>query len=742
VTDWHNPASVVNSTTSYDPLERPLQTTVNAWSAATGDKLLSTTYSYDDLQNKITVTDPNKVVQEQDNDALGQTMISIIYLASQSAGEPNQETSYQFHDARGLLVRTQDAVGNWQDYTYDNLGRTTAQTVYATTGDSNTALTTVTNYLDQAHPVITKIGPAPNNVTQDTLVDEMGRTYATHSYPRGTSDPAITVYSHDGRGNLLAQIDANNNLTNYSYDTTGWLLGMHQHATVQGHFQDLYTQYGYDLGGNRISVTDANHNTSTTQYDVLNRPIAYTDALTKTWRTAYDGLNRTVSTIDATGNVNTYSYDDASRLLQLQSTPLGGSSPLITSYSYANATSNPSQMTDSGLANPTNYSYDGLNRLINVTSAQGLVNYHYDSLNRRASIDFGPSQQTLSNHVDYTYDGLSRPKTISNNFLSQIPTGHVTQVLQYSYSGERLNQLDYPDNTVAVYAYDGADRTTDLDNLNTSTGRSFFNGHYTLNKMGNLLRSHEDSASASNISPPDQHRDFGNNYDELNRLIVSNQRITSLNGQSISHYDYGYDAVGNRLSSDIDVTASNANGSNPSTSSTTSSYSYDVANHLKTEADSNITYANSHKTTTQTNSTYSYDNNGNLQLTVVNGGDLTTTYSYDGRNRLSGTTQVPGNGKGGTTQTVNYTYDGANNRISLNQNGNQVNYLQDVATGGLSVVLQQGTPGYIYSYLYQPGSTVPLFHTDASPGIGYWNHLDIFGSVRAESVYNVLVGAA
>jgi hypothetical protein len=127
-----------------------------------------------------------------------------------------------------------------------------------------------------------------------------------------------------------------------------------------------------------------------------------------------------------------------------------------------------------------------------------------------------------------------------------------------------------------------------------------------------------------------------------------------------------------------------------------------------------------------------------LSATVVNNGDLTSTYSYDARNRLSSTTQQPGNGKSGTTQNVSYTYDGANNRIGLNQNGTPVNYLQDVATGGQAEVLQQGTPGYTYSYLYQPSSTVPLFRTDDSPTIGYWNHLDLLGSVRVESIVTII----
>lgn len=126
-------------------------------------------------------------------------------------------------------------------------------------------------------------------------------------------------------------------------------------------------------------------------------------------------------------------------------------------------------------------------------------------------------------------------------------------------------------------------------------------------------------------------------YDPLYRLKEANYS----NG---SYYHYTYDAVGNRLTEDSQLSVT--------------SYQYDAANRL----------------TSAGGVAYTFDANGNLLSDGVN------TYAYDSANRL-----ISVNG------TESYTYNGLGDRLT--QNG--VQYTLDL-NAGLTQVLDDGTNTYTY----------------------------------------------
>jgi RHS repeat-associated protein len=72
-----------------------------------------------------------------------------------------------------------------------------------------------------------------------------------------------------------------------------------------------------------------------------------------------------------------------------------------------------------------------------------------------------------------------------------------------------------------------------------------------------------------------------------------------------------------------------------------------------------------------------------------------------------------------TTNTSSFTYNGA-----------ITNYLQDAASGA-AVVLQEQSGSNVSSYMYELGSTTPLFQTNSQKTGGVWYHSDELGSVRA-----------
>jgi RHS repeat-associated protein len=133
-------------------------------------------------------------------------------------------------------------------------------------------------------------------------------------------------------------------------------------------------------------------------------------------------------------------------------------------------------------------------------------------------------------------------------------------------------------------------------------------------------------------------------YDPLNRL-------TAADYSDGTYYHYTYDAVGNRLSE--------------TTQDGTTTYVYDAANRLvSVNGVPNV-----------------WDNNGNLLSDGAN------TYSYDSANRLISVTNA--------TTSSNYSYNGLGDRLQQTVDGETTTYTLDL-NAGLTQVLSDGTNTYLY----------------------------------------------
>lgn len=674
-----DPALVTLKTVQYDALNRPLYSTVYGSNGA-----MTSSYSYNDKQNQSTITDPYGVKTLYQNDPTGRLIQTIVTPASTTNGEQAQTTSY-YYDPRDLLVRTIDPSGNWFDTAYDALQRPTAQIGYPNPSDHSQVVTSRTSYTDQSQPIVTTIASDQTGTRQDSYYDEAGRLTKAVVYTNTSSIPntaLTTSYTYDGQDNPLSVTDPKGHVVNYSYENTGWLTGVSEKVTMGGSLQTLTTNYSYDLVGNLLTTKDANNHTTTNSYDVLNRLVTQKDPLTNSFSWQYDGLDRLVKYTDAKGQQTTYSYDTASRLLQVAST--GG---LNTSYVYNNSTDSPTQMQDTSGSSTTNtnFNYDGFNRLLNVANSVGTVGYRYDNSNRRSQLTYSTSGTNRS--ASYSYDGMNRLKSVTN---------WNNAALTYNYNGEQLTGINYPNNIVGAFGYDGADRLTNI--AYTRSGTTVFSAGYQLDNNGNHLSASEVVNGTSN--------NYKYSYDELNRLT---QEVVGTNTTS-----YQYDAMGNR------TLMSQVKGTAPRTTTTNYSYTYNAADELISQT------VRAQGNTTPVTYNYTYDANGSLTNQV--GNNNTITYTYDTRNRL---TQWQQNQTGSsTTNTANYSYDGAGNRVSQTYNGTTTSYLQDATDGGgSSVVAEVGSGGKVSSFLYSPGSTQPLFQTDGT-NQDSWYQLDSIGSVR------------
>jgi RHS repeat-associated protein len=130
---------------------------------------------------------------------------------------------------------------------------------------------------------------------------------------------------------------------------------------------------------------------------------------------------------------------------------------------------------------------------------------------------------------------------------------------------------------------------------------------------------------------------------------------------------------------------------------------------------------------------YQYDNNGNLVLQTTIADGSTRSFTWDDRNRLVGV--VDKNGAGQVTQTVSYTYDALNRRISESVTtaaGTTVTYF---VYDGSNVLLEfQTSPGaqapvLTEHNLYGPAVDQILAEDDGAGHVS-WLLADQFGTIR------------
>src|SRR5215203_160207 len=213
------------------------------------------------------------------------------------------------------------------------------------------------------------------------------------------------------------------------------------------------TEYCYDLNDNLEKVWDANHpkasNPNPTQlygYDALNRLTSTTvgpgTAGAATTMYTYDVQDHLSTVTDAENNLTTYTYSDRDLLTQ-QVSPVSGT----TTHTYDEH--GELETTTDARAIVTQRMVDVLDRVTAVSYSDGTpgTGYDYDvgpfAKGRLSSIT--RSGQTIS----YTYDRFGR-------LMQDGALGY-----DYDVNGNRT-RMSYPNNVVAIYTHDFADREATL----------------------------------------------------------------------------------------------------------------------------------------------------------------------------------------------------------------------------------------------------------------------------------------
>jgi len=546
----------------------------------------ATTFGYDGLNRRTSVTDPNGVATTTAFDALDRITTMTQVGASSPTGDLVTSRSYNvFGDAFRVTLPK----GNLIEYGYDTAGRliSAERKPSATTPGERTFYT-----LDVF-----------GHRTQEELQHWSGSAWVTDS----SKDFVYSSTCH-----LDKAVNA---------DSTA-------------------TEYTYDCDNNLEKVWDANHPRSThptpTQlnvYDSLNRlstmtqPWTGSGSSTAVTSYTYDVQSHLSGVTDAEGNATTYTTSDRDLVTQEVSTVSG-----TTTYAY---NEHGKRVTEADARAVTvSKTYDALDRLTFIdypNNDDEDTTYTYDS----TSVAFSKGRLTSIDRdvtsVSYAYDRFGRPTQDG--------------ALTYSYDKNgNLLTLGYPNSLTATYTYDFADRQSTLQMQDgTSSPQTLVSassyepqGPLASVTLGNGLtetRGYSTRYLPTSISVPSR-LSWSYTTDSTGNLTAITDTLNSANNRTYAYQDpqyflttgngpwgtrsWSYDKIGNRLTE--------------TRGSTTDTYSY---------------VTNSSGGDTSLNDQYGYDEVGNVlfgNMSAVYGDDRRMSgdgsrfgflVTYDGRGLLS-----------------------------------------------------------------------------------------------------------
>ncbi|MEU7905922.1 LamG-like jellyroll fold domain-containing protein [Actinoplanes sp. NPDC049118] len=558
--------------------------------------------------------DPSGDVTTVRYDALGRptTMLLPSYTPPGSSTPVQPQESVEYDEA-GQVTKVIDPLGKETSFTYDMLGRVTRET----NPDDSTVRYTY-NLADDVLSVTDPLG-----AKQTATYDFLGRQLTGTEIVRQTSASHTTDFTY-GAGGWLSKVTSPDKVEeSYTYNAVGEIV-----STTDG--ANATTTYQYDGLGQLVRTTLPDGTYSTSSYDLAGRKIAQksydaANTLLQSTGMAYDRNGNLTSATDPRGTKNTYTYD-ATDLMTSQTEPISGSDSILSRFGY-DASGRPTRFTDGrGNAFWTTYNtlgqvesriepatpahpdladrtfttaYDAAGSPVAEIKPGGVrVNHTYDEMGRLVrSTGTGAESATQDREFDYDKAGhlTSLSGTGGSNILQWDDRGLLTSVSgpsgnsSFTYTADGMVKTRADAAGTTTYGYDTAGRLSSLTNPNT--GVQVSSAYNALSQVTKLTY-----GGTGNT------RTFG--YDNLHRNTTDELKTPA--GASIAKITYGYDANSNMTSK---VTAGFAG-------SAANTYSYDLANRLKTWNNGSATVD------------YEYDESGNRTKAGAK------SFTYDARNRL------------------------------------------------------------------------------------------------------------
>ncbi|MCJ8503060.1 fibronectin type III domain-containing protein [Desulfatitalea alkaliphila] len=627
-------------TFTYDAAGRPLTTT---------DPLgQTTTFVYNTAGQKIRQIDAAGQVTTFDYDVRG-NVIETTRIVDPDDDTRNLRTRMQY-DLNNRLVRHTDPEGKITVYEYDSHGR--LETI--TDGNGNE----IVHYYDTngtagCSACAGSSSGQPSRIEYPTFARELRYdARGRKTMERDMLDPMeayYTEFSHDAAGNLVSQTDGQGHTTTYHYDARHRLT----RVVDPQHGQTVYT---YDARDNLLTVTDAENRTTRFEYDRNNRLIKQIRPLEQVTAYDYDGTGNLIEKIDAENQRTEYRYDAANRMEQIH-------------YYSADDHVTP--------VKSVNFTYNAAGQITGYDDGTTSADYTYDPAGRKTEETVHYPGFSLTNTHTYYHNGLQRIFTSpdgtvygyhydTNNQLTGIEIPGTGMFTVSAYNWTRPSQETLPGGTQRHYQHDPLMRIKRITTTDPGDNPQL-NYTYTYDMMDNI------------IAKQTEHGDYAYDYDDLYRLT-----ITETPDQPDEAF--GYDAVGNRLSS----------------ADTTTTWRYNANNELQG----------------YNGVSFTYDANGNLIEKNDNG--VITRLLYNLQDRLERVEDADG------TVIARYYYDPFGRRLYKEVAGTRTyfHYSDEGLIGEYDAAGAQ-----LKAYGWKPGSTWstdPLFMKVGSQY--YWYHNDHLGT--------------
>jgi YD repeat-containing protein len=544
--------------------------------------------------------------------------------------------------------------------------------------------------------------------------------------------------TYDALGNVLSATDALGQTTRFVYDNRN-----RQTEAIDALGGRTKTEY--DAVGNVLAVIDPLGKATRYEYDSINRRTLVIDAFGQYTSTQYDPVGNVLSVRDHGDNTTNYQYDTNNRLTR-ETTPLGadilygydavGNLRFARHQLYLSGSNN--GVVSQPLAEVFNYDYDPLNRrireswLLDDDILDGQLRY---GTVRTIDSSFDPvGQLTQISDPDstykYTYDLDGRLSTLSNEGSVGVPT----VLMSYGYDpvGNSISRTEAIDGTLNRTITSSFDDLNRLGSLQQSGGVEK-RVDYTYNAIGQpvMQKRYADLAALQPVGETTM------SYDPLHRL--RNLNHSRGNGR-IAFYDYVYDA-------DSRITGITSNDG-------TASYAYDDTDQL-----TGVRYSDSDPSLVD--ETYSYDPNGNRTNSgyVTGSGNLllsdgrndylydalgrrvkstdsssgmSTDYTWDFRNRLTGT--VTKDSDAVVMHAADYVYDVDNLRIASTVDPDGADLasatVERYIYGQNQNIALQFDDSAVLTNRYLHGNSIDAILADESNGSTLWTFTDHQNSVR------------
>jgi RHS repeat-associated protein len=603
-----------------------------------------TTYGYDPVGNRLTLTEPdgnttttqydsdNRVIQVTNaaGDVTTTTYDGVGNVITVTA--PNLDVTTNTYDSLNRLIQVTDSTGPLSSSTYDPVGNRLSLT------DGNGNTTTFT--YDALNRLITTTDPLGNTTTSQ----------------------------YDPVGNLIKTTDRNGNATTYVYDA------INRRISMTDALGDT-TQWQYDPVGNLIQLKDANGHATQYFYDAVNRPHqeTYPDSLSRFY--SYDSVGNLIMRTDQLGQVTNYTYSDLYFLT-------GRTYPSAINDSFTYDLSGRMLTAQRG-SWPVTFAYDGADRVIQTTQNGETISYVYNIPGRTRQLTYPGGRQitehtdarTLIDHID---DASSPPS-----------------IVQYSYDlGNRVISRNYRNGTSAAFSYNNDDWILTLQHSNGVIPIAGFS--YTYDNEGNKL--FEDKLQNTTHSEAYQ-------YDGTYRLI--DYRVGILVGSTVpvpsTETSYSLDPVGNWNSKTTDAVTQNRthNADNELTKIDAQTLTYDADGNILNDGAFTYAYDEENRLTNVTRTSdsalvgqYQYDALGRRVQKIADpaGTPTTTQYFYDNARIIE-------EQNGAMVTQATYVYGNYVDEALTMDRGGQTYYYHQNALGSVEAVTNStATTVELYSY--------------------------------------------